>query len=94
MAGGGLYGKAFKNPTYVSIEPKGTAKKMSMTMYLDKDGALGKSVGSVTLPGGWQGETPVSWQHLTRGKKYHSEIANESTADMIYLKNIAVEYEK
>ncbi len=77
--GGGLWGKAFKDPSQLFITPTGTAKAMIVIARKDvNNNNAGDEAGRVSLPGGWTGEIYMSWSHLTRGKSYRFNFMNNA----------------
>lgn len=92
--GKGNIGQAFKNPRTLLITPQGVAKKMTISVALDKNGTVGSRVKKVTLPGGWSGEMHYNMTDLKRGKKYRFQLVNgKSDEKTIKMKNASIWYD-
>lgn len=93
--GGGLWGKAFKDPAQLFVTSDGTAKAMKIVAAKDVSGThAGDTAGSVSLPGGWTGEIHMSWSHLTRGKSYRFNFVNSGSSSVtVKVKKATVWYD-
>lgn len=93
--GGGLWGKAFKDPAQLFVTPTGTAKAFNVIAVKDVDGVRGgDTVGTVAMPGGWSGQAHISWAHLPRGKSYRFNFDNAgSSSTTVYIQKASVWYD-
>lgn len=74
------------------MTPSGSAKAFNIIARKDTGSGAGDQAGKVSLPGGWQGETHMSWSHLPRSKSYHFNFVNKSSSTN-KMKSVKLMYE-